>query len=127
MALPVSGSTHLIPAYYSFIDPERMKGCIHCTDSRIRTRSPISPQTDNTSSITECQLCRPIPEMTSSSPVVPDSVCVHEASTAEPVFTPAAAADTDLKVCMDDADASSYLGFVVVRFNFLAFTHATVC
>jgi len=26
MALPVNGSTHLIPAYYSFIDPERMKG-----------------------------------------------------------------------------------------------------
>jgi len=25
MALPVNGSTHLIPAYYSFIDPERMK------------------------------------------------------------------------------------------------------
>jgi len=26
MALPVNDSTHLIPAYYSFIDPERMKG-----------------------------------------------------------------------------------------------------
>jgi len=26
MALSVNGSTHLIPAYYSFIDPERMKG-----------------------------------------------------------------------------------------------------
>jgi len=26
MVLPVNGSTHLIPAYYSFIDPERMKG-----------------------------------------------------------------------------------------------------
>jgi len=26
MALPVTGSTHLIPAYYSFVDPERMKG-----------------------------------------------------------------------------------------------------
>jgi len=26
MALPVNGNTHLIPAYYSFIDPERMKG-----------------------------------------------------------------------------------------------------
>jgi len=26
MTLPVNGSTHLIPAYYSFIDPERMKG-----------------------------------------------------------------------------------------------------
>ena len=26
MALPVDGSTHLIPAYYSFIGPERMKG-----------------------------------------------------------------------------------------------------
>jgi len=26
MALPVNGSTHLVPAYYSFIDPERMKG-----------------------------------------------------------------------------------------------------
>jgi len=26
MALPVNGSTHLIPAYYSFIDAERMKG-----------------------------------------------------------------------------------------------------
>jgi len=26
MALPVNGSTRLIPAYYSFIDPERMKG-----------------------------------------------------------------------------------------------------
>ena len=27
MALPVNGSTHLIPAYYySFVDPERMKG-----------------------------------------------------------------------------------------------------
>jgi len=24
MALPANGSTHLIPAYYSFIDPERM-------------------------------------------------------------------------------------------------------
>jgi len=47
---------------------------IHCTDGRIRTRSPISPQTDNTSSIIEYQLHRPIPEMTSSSSVVPDSV-----------------------------------------------------
>ena len=28
MALPVKGSTHLIPAYYSFIDPERMKGWV---------------------------------------------------------------------------------------------------
>jgi len=28
MALPVNGSTHLIPAYYSFIDPERMKGWV---------------------------------------------------------------------------------------------------
>jgi len=26
VALPVNGSTYLIPAYYSFIDPERMKG-----------------------------------------------------------------------------------------------------
>jgi len=26
MARPVNGSTPLIPAYYSFIDPERMKG-----------------------------------------------------------------------------------------------------
>jgi len=26
MALPVNGSTHLIPAYYSFIDSEMMKG-----------------------------------------------------------------------------------------------------
>jgi len=26
MAPPVNGSIHLIPAYYSFIDPERMKG-----------------------------------------------------------------------------------------------------
>jgi len=26
MALPVNGSTRLISAYYSFIDPERMKG-----------------------------------------------------------------------------------------------------
>jgi len=26
MALPVNGSTHLIPAYFSFINPERMKG-----------------------------------------------------------------------------------------------------
>jgi len=26
MALPLNGSTYLIPAYYSFIDPERMKG-----------------------------------------------------------------------------------------------------
>jgi len=26
MALPVNSSTHLIPAYYSFIDPGRMKG-----------------------------------------------------------------------------------------------------
>jgi len=26
MALPVNGNKHLIPAYYSFIDPERMKG-----------------------------------------------------------------------------------------------------
>jgi len=26
MVLSVNGSTHLIPAYYSFIDPERMKG-----------------------------------------------------------------------------------------------------
>ena len=25
-ALPVNGSTHLIPAYYTFIDPERTKG-----------------------------------------------------------------------------------------------------
>ena len=28
MALPVNGSTHLIPAYYSFIDPKRMKGWV---------------------------------------------------------------------------------------------------
>jgi len=28
MALPVNGSTHLIPARYSFIDPERMKGWV---------------------------------------------------------------------------------------------------
>ena len=28
MALPVNGSTHLIPAYYSFIDPVRMKGWV---------------------------------------------------------------------------------------------------
>jgi len=28
MALPVNGSTHLIPTYYSFIDPERMKGWV---------------------------------------------------------------------------------------------------
>ena len=28
MALPVNGSTHLIPADYSFIDPERMKGWV---------------------------------------------------------------------------------------------------
>jgi len=28
MALPVNGSTHLIPAYYSFIDKERMKGWV---------------------------------------------------------------------------------------------------
>ena len=28
MALPVNGSTHLIPAYYSFIDSERMKGWV---------------------------------------------------------------------------------------------------
>ena len=28
MLLPVNGSTHLIPAYYSFIDPERMKGWV---------------------------------------------------------------------------------------------------
>ena len=28
MVLPVNGSTHLIPAYFSFIDPERMKGWI---------------------------------------------------------------------------------------------------
>ena len=28
MALPVNGSTHLIPAYYSFIYPERMKGWV---------------------------------------------------------------------------------------------------
>ena len=28
MALPVNGSTHLIPANYSFIDPERMKGWV---------------------------------------------------------------------------------------------------
>ena len=28
MALPVNGSAHLIPAYYSFIDPERMKGWV---------------------------------------------------------------------------------------------------
>ena len=28
MALPVNGSTHLIPAYYSFIDPERMKNWV---------------------------------------------------------------------------------------------------
>jgi len=26
MALPVNGNTHLIPAYYSFIDPEGIKG-----------------------------------------------------------------------------------------------------
>jgi len=28
MALPVNSSTHLIPAYYSFINPERMKGWV---------------------------------------------------------------------------------------------------
>jgi len=28
MALPVNCSTHLIPAYYSFTDPERMKGWV---------------------------------------------------------------------------------------------------
>jgi len=28
MALSVNGSTHPIPAYYSFIDPERMKGWV---------------------------------------------------------------------------------------------------
>ena len=28
MVLPVNGSTHLISAYYSFIDPERMKGWV---------------------------------------------------------------------------------------------------
>ena len=28
MVLPVNCSTHLIPAYYSFIDPERMKGWV---------------------------------------------------------------------------------------------------
>ena len=28
MTLPVNGSTHLIPAYYSFIDPEKMKGWV---------------------------------------------------------------------------------------------------
>ena len=28
MALPVNSSTHLISAYYSFIDPERMKGWV---------------------------------------------------------------------------------------------------
>ena len=28
MVLPINGSTHLIPAYYSFIDPERMKGWV---------------------------------------------------------------------------------------------------
>ena len=28
MALPVNSSIHLIPAYYSFIDPERMKGWV---------------------------------------------------------------------------------------------------
>jgi len=28
MALPVNGSTHPIPAYYSFIDPEMMKGWV---------------------------------------------------------------------------------------------------
>ena len=28
MALPVNGITHLISAYYSFIDPERMKGWV---------------------------------------------------------------------------------------------------
>jgi len=28
MALFVNGSTHLIPAYFSFIDPERMKGWV---------------------------------------------------------------------------------------------------
>ena len=38
MALPVNGSTDLIPAYYSFIDPERMKGSdglvgLHVADS----------------------------------------------------------------------------------------------
>ena len=26
MVLPVNGSAHLIPAYFSFIDPKRMKG-----------------------------------------------------------------------------------------------------
>ena len=28
MVLPVNNSIHLIPAYYSFIDPERMKGSV---------------------------------------------------------------------------------------------------
>ena len=33
MALPVNDSTHLIPAYYSFIDPERLK--VECRTEKV--------------------------------------------------------------------------------------------
>ena len=35
MALPVNGSTHLIPAYYLFIDPEMMKGWVGLVGSPV--------------------------------------------------------------------------------------------
>ena len=42
MALPVNGSTHLIPAYYSFINPERMKGWVGLVDWPVADRLPTS-------------------------------------------------------------------------------------
>jgi len=35
MVLPVNGSTHLIPAYYSIINPERMKGWVGLVGRRV--------------------------------------------------------------------------------------------
>ena len=40
MSLPVNGSTHLIPAYYSFIDPERMKGWVGLENDGTAVISP---------------------------------------------------------------------------------------
>ena len=41
MALPVNGNTHLIPAYYSFIDPGRMKGWVGLVGWLVAVGLPI--------------------------------------------------------------------------------------
>ena len=40
MALPLNGSTHLIPAYFSFIDPVRMKGWVGLVGWRVADGLP---------------------------------------------------------------------------------------